>query len=289
MYATVQENEQGYTRDEVRRAKLAYKLVHNSGYPSPNKVVHLLQDGNIHGMPATLAKADVEQAYRIYIVHPEYVRGQMNNQKVSRAQVDLSLRSTDKRLWLYVDVMHIDSCMFTITVTDPLNLMLQMKIQSENWLEIGMALQGHMALLRSRGYEPCTVYTDPHSSFQSMTQDFPGVEIDVGGAGDYVSKADAKIRRIKETYRKVKSGLVWELPGQLIGDLVAYFVSRLNIKRTTALAENVCPWVLFTGVPIDYKKELTYAFSDYVEAYKGTTNTSRARSAACIALFPTGN
>jgi hypothetical protein len=32
-----------------------------------------------------------------------------------------------------------------------------------------------------------------------MTQDFPGVELDIGGAGDYVSKADAKIRRIKET------------------------------------------------------------------------------------------
>jgi hypothetical protein len=63
-----------------------------------------------------------------------------------------------------------------------------------------------------------------------MTQDFPGVEMDVGGAGDYVSKADAKIRRIKETYCKVKSGLPWEMPGPLVGDLVAYCVSRLNIR-----------------------------------------------------------
>jgi hypothetical protein len=92
-----------------------------------------------------------------------------------------------------------------------------------------------------------------------------------------VSKADVKIRRIKETYRKVKSGLPWELPGQLVGDLVVYCVSRLNIRRTAALAENICPRVLFTGVPMDYKKELTCAFGDYVEAYEGTTNTSRAR------------
>jgi hypothetical protein len=55
------------------------------------------------------------------------------------------------------------------------------------------------------------------------------------------------------------------------------------------LAENICPRVLFTGIPVDYKKELMYAFGDYVEAYEDTTNTSRARSAACIALFPTGN
>jgi hypothetical protein len=69
-------------------------------------------------------------------------------------------------------------------VMDPLNLTLQTKIQSENRLELGMALQVQMAVLRSRGFEPCTVYTDPHSSFRSMTQDFPGVEMDVGGAGD---------------------------------------------------------------------------------------------------------
>ena len=30
-------------------------------------------------------------------------------------------------------------------------------------------------------------------------------------------------------------------------------------------------------------------FGDYVEAYEGTDNTSRPRSAACIALFPVGN
>jgi hypothetical protein len=47
--------------------------------------------------------------------------------------------------------------------------------------------------------------------------------------------------------------------------------------------------VLFTGIPVDYKKELTCAFGDYVESYEGTTNMSRARSAACLALYPMGN
>jgi hypothetical protein len=62
-----------------------------------------------------------------------------------------------------------------------------------------------------------------------MMYNFPGVEVDVGGAGDYVPKVDAKICRIKELYRVVKSGLAWRLPGSLVPDLVAYIVSRLNI------------------------------------------------------------
>ncbi len=55
-----------------------------------------------------------------------------------------------------------------------------------------------------------------------MTQDFPGVEIDVGGAGDYVAKVDSRIRSIKEMYRSVKSGLAWSLPRSLVPDLNKY-------------------------------------------------------------------
>ncbi len=133
------------------------------------------------------------------------------------------------------------------------------------------------------------MYTDPHSMFRSMTQEFPGTEIDVGGANDHVAKVDAKIRRIKEMAGKVKAGLPWELPGQLFKDLVTYAVSRINLCRTTALSKNVCPRALFTGIPIDYKRELLLAFGDYVEAYKGTTNNMAELSAACIALYPAAN
>jgi hypothetical protein len=150
--ATVRENEMLYTREEVRRAKVAYDIIRNSGYPSPMEAVHLIHDGNVRGLPVALTKADIECAYKIYGVHPEYVRSQMTNQKVSRAQVDLGLHSTDKRLRVYTDVMHIDGQMFMISVTDPLNLALQTKVQSKNRLELGMALQGHLAALRTRGF-----------------------------------------------------------------------------------------------------------------------------------------
>jgi len=139
--------------------------------------------------------------------------------------------------------MHIEGNMFLITVTDPLNLTLQYKIENKGRMSLGIALQNQIAVLQSRAFEPKIVYTDPHSTFRSMTREFPGVEIDVGGKGDYVAKVDVKIRRINETFRKVLAGLPWSLPKQLVGDLVAYAVSRLNIRRTTALAENVCPKV----------------------------------------------
>jgi hypothetical protein len=64
--ATVRENEMLYMRDEVRRAKVAYDLIRNSGYPSPIEAVHLIHDGNVRGLPVALTRADIEQFFQKY-------------------------------------------------------------------------------------------------------------------------------------------------------------------------------------------------------------------------------
>jgi hypothetical protein len=86
-------------------------------------------------------------------------------------------------------------------------------------------------------------------------------------------------------YRSVKAGLKWKLPPTLVKDLVAYAISRINIRRTTAINLNVCLRVLFTGIQINFRKELELAFR-YIEVYDGTENTSKSRTIPCIALYP---
>jgi hypothetical protein len=112
------------------------------------------------------------------------------------------------------------------------------------------------------------------------------VVIDVGGASDYVVKEDTKIHRIQEIYRSMKARLKWKLPPTMVKDLVAYAVSWMNIRRTMAINLNMCPHVLFTGMRVNYKKELELALRDYIEVYDETDNTSKSRSIPCIALFP---
>ncbi len=126
---------------------------------------------------------------------------------------------------LYSDVMHVDCVKFLVTVCEPLQLMMQCKIEREMQGVLGPVLQGQLELLRSRGFIPTMAYTDPQSVFRSLTMQYPGEVINVGGAGDYVSKVDAKTWRIKELYRSVKSGLPWRRPPSLVKDLVAYTVA----------------------------------------------------------------
>jgi hypothetical protein len=68
----------------------------------------------------------------------------MTNKKVSRVQVDLGLCSVEKNLCQYVDVMHVDGFVFVIIVMDPLNLMLQCKIENKGKLALSMGLQGQL-------------------------------------------------------------------------------------------------------------------------------------------------
>ncbi len=156
----------------------------------------------------------------LYGAHPEYVRGKMVKKKASRAVIDDNLVLDEKKQTLYTDAMHIDGRKFLVTVCEPLQLMLQCKIEREMQQVLGMALQGQLELLSSHGFIPTIVHADPQSAFRALNMQFPGVVIDIGGAGIYVSKVDVKIHHIKELYRRVKAGLPWKLPPLLEKDLV---------------------------------------------------------------------
>jgi hypothetical protein len=213
----------------------------------------------------------------------------LTKSKVNRVPVDLLLKAEDKVQALWSDVMYIDKNRFFISVADPLQLVIVTNLKDETVNSLGESLQGQLEILRERDFEPVMVYVDPASALMSLRGQFPGVLVDESGAGDHVPKVDIRIRRVKEMYRTVKSGLPWRLPITWVKDLVTYCVSRMNLRMTTALHGTVCPRVLFKGFKPNYRKELSLAFGDYVELYTGTDNTSREHSTSCIALYPVGN
>jgi hypothetical protein len=218
-----------YTEAETAWADAVQELVRNVGYPSYQEVINLLQDGNFSHLPNLTAK-DVHRAYDLFGKSAAFIRGRMTKQAVKRAIVDEDLILEEKNLILHSDVMHIDKNLFLVTVCDPLQLTLQVHIEQESHAVLGMALQGQLELLYSKGFKPIHVNIDPQSALKSLETKFPNVSIDVAGAKDYIPKADIKIRRIKEHYRSVKTSLAWNLPMILVKDLVAFAVSWINIE-----------------------------------------------------------
>jgi hypothetical protein len=60
-------------------------------------------------------------------------------------------------------------------------LVLQCPVEREIALVLGNALQNQIELLRSRGFNPIRVHTDPQSAFRTLTTKFKNVVIDTGG------------------------------------------------------------------------------------------------------------
>jgi hypothetical protein len=82
-------------------------------------------------------------------------------------------------------------------VWEPLCLTLQAHIERISQLVLGRSLQGHWKLLRSKGFKPVRVHTDPLSAFQIIATQFENVTSDIRGVGNYLPKADSKVRRVK--------------------------------------------------------------------------------------------
>ena len=56
------------------------------------------------------------------------------------------------------------------------------------------------------------VELNPERGLLSLKNKFPGIEIDVVGAGDHLPNIDGVIRRAKEMYRIIDASLPFTLP-----------------------------------------------------------------------------
>ena len=75
-----------------------------SGYSSVSELIHLIEDGNITGMPA-LTCEDALCAYDLFGTPPAYVQGKMTKRQICRAVIEESLFMTEKRQKLFTDML----------------------------------------------------------------------------------------------------------------------------------------------------------------------------------------
>ena len=78
------------TKAEQEHAKIAYELARTSGYLFVNELIHLVEDGNIVGLPS-ITREDILHAYDLFGVPTAYVRGKMMKRPIKRAVIDDSL------------------------------------------------------------------------------------------------------------------------------------------------------------------------------------------------------
>jgi len=192
------------------------------------------------------------------------------------------------------DVMQAAGQKLLVSISKPLGLLLVQPLQSLSRDSLGKSLQAQLNTLRSRGFDARRLYVDPHKTLASLQGQYPGVEIDLSGAGDHLNMIDTKIRQMKEIMRAVIDGLPYKLSRDRVKDLATYAVNRMNLKSTEGLISNESPRVRFTGVKPEFNAEFGVSFGDYVEAYNPraeakSNDVTVPRTEPCIALYPSAN
>lgn len=291
MVTTVAENESKYTLKEVKRARDALEMIKNAGFTSEKVALGLVNDGNLTGVPITAW--DVRRAFDINGKLTPTVRGVRTAHKPRQQKVDAELKAPRGELQtLYGDVVYFQSRKqpHVMALSKPLGVVMSVPVDNTKTITLGRAVHTIVGTLQGKGFNPETLYLDPQRGFLGLEAQIQGVDVDISGAGDHMNALDVEIRHVKEIYRSVMSSLPWELPVWLDKDLVAYCVSRKNLRSAPGSA--VSPRVKLTGRKPDCKKELSIGFGDYCECYNPavtSNDATQARTEACIALYPTGN
>jgi hypothetical protein len=287
---TVVERESLYSRKQVRRALEAGEYLRALGYPSLQDAVNIVRDGNVRNVPYSIE--DLRRFFDIYGARIPALRGKTTRRHVKGTMME----DTEAKLQLtkqvmVADVMHVTGEKFLVSVSSPLEILLVKHVASLSVASLGAGVQSHINTLRSRGFEPIRVMIDPHKSLVALQEAFPGVEIDLSGAGDHLDKIDTKIRHLKELMRSMIADLSYKLPKDRMKDLVTYAVSRMNIRSTKALNNEASPRVRLTGFKPDFNHEFGLAFGDYEEEYDPkssdkSNDVTMPWTEPCIALYP---
>jgi len=288
---TTSQREALFDKTTVKRAQEAGAFVRSAGFPSEKTAIDLVRGGNINNVPINVQ--DVKNYFEIYGTPVAALRGRtVENKKITdKDDYDSGLKEQVTMQEQTSDIIHIATKKYLISLVCPLQVLLVLPIASMSRQALGQAMQQHVDLVRMFGFNVRIIFVDPLRALAGLRGTIPGVEIQPTGAGDHLPKLDIRIRRLKEMCRAVLNAIDYKLPLSLVNQLVTFCVSRINVQTTSSLTSNWCPRVRLTGRKVDFKKEYSLTFGDYVEARNPqvVSNTMTPRTDPCIALYPTLN
>ena len=123
MVETLKENMEGFSQDEIERAKQARRLYHSIGAPSLRNFKYLIKSNQIQDCPVTVA--DINNAEKIFGPDVSYIKGKTTRSKPKPVRPDgiaipKELRKKINEITLHIDMMYINGIGFLTGISHPL-------------------------------------------------------------------------------------------------------------------------------------------------------------------------
>ena len=286
---TVEENKKKYTKREVRKAEEAARVRRRLFYPSDEAIPKL---SSINNIPVT--RKDITRSIDIFGRDKNAIRGKLTDSKTETIPLEPAWKPTEQDQFLSVDLFFIDGDGYMIAVMSPLDYTSVVHIKNRKTAVLRGALWKILAKIDQQHYEVSYILTDNEGGVTALFPELQraGYGINPAGAGDHVPIVERKIRTIKERVRAYLQSIPYTLMFSLLRYLVEFCVTMINLLPDDQRVDPTSPHEAFTGLKVDYNKQLRISFGDYAECKnpnRKPINGPKPRSDPCIALLPTLN
>ena len=284
---TVMENEKLYSKSEVHGARVARQLMRRLHYPSDAVLVNMLASGRILNAPVT--PHDVLRATSIYGKDVPTLKGKTVDHGPVATRDMIIPKSLQKEQHVHADLFNWKGNWFILFVVKPLGLLMVEWIpNSRSAGALKESINKMLGKIRARGYIVERITTDPEKALAKL-DGLVDCAWDTVGSRDHEEHAEREIKFLKERMRCTEHGVPFRVANRFARWVAYSCVAAINASRS--VENNISPRESFTGVKLDYKRDLRVAFGDYAQVSIAESGNSGpgARTVSAIALCHTGN
>jgi Reverse transcriptase (RNA-dependent DNA polymerase) len=293
---TVREQSEGYSAQQISKAKAAREFQTNVGHPSTSDLKAIIKSNQIANCPVTTQ--DIDRAEEIFgpsvpILKGKTTRSAPTSVVSDYVAVPMQILKANRHISLAADIFFINTIPFFATISEHIKFTTTEHIQSRKLQQLVQAFRNTKAIYTARGFNVHTALMDgefaPLRHYLAEHQ----VQLNLTSANEHVPRIERQIRVIKERVRATRHTLPFKvIPLLMLVDLVYTTTLWINaFPPKGGVSTNLSPRSIMTGIQFDFKKHCQLQFGSYVQAHEepSPTNTQAARTVGAICLGPTGN
>ncbi len=122
----------------------------------------------------------------------------------------------------------------------------------------------------------------PHSATSWV---HPGLVIDLAGPGQHAPTVEHMHQFVKQRVRAHQYSVVRVMNRALLISCIMFSIWCLNLQRSTTSVDPASPHAKFSGVKLDFARDLRCEYGEYCQTtVRKTDNTMAARTVGCICM-----
>lgn len=289
---TLEENKMFYTERQLKRARVARRMMHAIGHPSLDDYKAAITWNGIRDCPVT--HNDLVIAGKIFGKEIAKLKSMTTRRRPAPVvddtiEIPPELRLAQQYVTLCADGMHVNTLIFLTTIALNIYYRSAQHINATSTTEFLGAFEDLLAIYYRSGFKVTEIRAD--EAFRPLMTPMAlkhRITMNLSNPQEHVPEAERNNRTIQERVRACYHYLpYYHLCKTLVKMIVMESAKKLNFfPARHGVSKYYSPRMIIHRKQLDYNKHCKYAIGEYVQAHDepSPSNTNAPRTLDCIYL-----